>query len=66
MHYQQLIEKLNNGQPIPESTLRLVCGSLIEVLAEESNLLILDAPINIVGDVHGQFYDVLNLFAKGL
>ena len=34
MHYQQVIEKLLSGQPIPESTLRLVCAALIEVLAE--------------------------------
>ena len=65
MHYQQVIEKLLSGQPIPESTLRLVCAALIEVLAEQSNLLVLDAPIHVVGDVHGQFYDVLGLLAKG-
>jgi len=34
-------------------------------LAEESNLLVLAAPINIIGDVHGQFYDVLKLLAIG-
>ena len=32
---------------------------------EESNLVNVSAPINVVGDVHGQFYDVLKLFSLG-
>eukprot|EP00727_Mastigamoeba_balamuthi_P007534 m51a1_g3400 putative rna-binding protein 39-like (836) ;mRNA; f:542121-545641 len=32
------------------------------VLSREPNLLSLEPPIHVVGDVHGQFYDLLNLF----
>lgn len=35
------------------------------VLAEESNIVSVDSPVNIAGDVHGQFFDVKNLFEKG-
>jgi len=65
MHYQQVIDKLLKGEAIPESVLRGVCEKLIELLAEESNLLVLDSPINIIGDVHGQFYDLLQMLAIG-
>jgi serine/threonine-protein phosphatase 4 catalytic subunit len=32
------------------------------ILAKEPNTLILDPPIIVVGDIHGQFYDLLNMF----
>jgi hypothetical protein len=35
------------------------------VLASENNLLRLEAPINIVGDVHGQLHDVIKIFQIG-
>ena len=35
------------------------------ILIRESNILNLEAPIVTVGDVHGQFYDLANLFAEG-
>ena len=35
------------------------------VLAEESNIVTVDAPVYLAGDVHGQFYDVKNLLSKG-
>ena len=32
---------------------------------DESNLVDVSAPVNVVGDVHGQFYDVIKLFSLG-
>ena len=35
------------------------------IMSEEPNLLTLDAPCMVVGDIHGQFYDLLNLIELG-
>ena len=50
---------------IPENHLISVCDKLKEILIEEPNLLVLDAPIIVVGDIHGQHHDMLRMFEKG-
>jgi len=35
------------------------------ILKEEPNILRINPPTNIVGDIHGQFYDLLTIFSLG-
>lgn len=68
MAYQQLdsiIERLYNCQlPTEEEVLHL-CSLALDILSAEPNLLSLPLPITIVGDIHGQFYDLKELFRIG-
>eukprot|EP01052_Picozoa_sp_SAG31_P027897 SAG31_NODE_2649_length_5298_cov_3.570110_1_plen_125_part_00 len=48
-----------------EDELRGICSSAKAVFLDQPVLLELNAPIRIVGDVHGQYNDLLRLFEFG-
>jgi serine/threonine-protein phosphatase PP1 catalytic subunit len=47
---------------LPERQVTLLCHAATEIFLQQPILLELEAPIKIVGDVHGQYYDLLRLF----
>lgn len=46
-------------------TWRIIGGQAKETLTKESNVQQVKCPVTVCGDVHGQFYDVLELFRVG-
>jgi serine/threonine-protein phosphatase PP1 catalytic subunit len=50
---------------IPEIDLKCAISRLTRIIDAESTLLRLDAPMKIVGDIHGQYSDLLRLFELG-
>lgn len=42
-----------------------LCTRVIEILIEESNVQPVSSPVTICGDIHGQFWDLKELFRKG-
>lgn len=59
------IETLRRCEPLKESEVKSLCQKALEVLVEESNVQRVDAPVTICGDIHGQFYDLIELFQVG-
>ncbi|EFX06540.1 tor signaling pathway phosphatase [Grosmannia clavigera kw1407] len=47
---------------LPEPVMKQLCEMVKEVLMEESNIQPVSTPVTICGDIHGQFYDLLELF----
>jgi serine/threonine-protein phosphatase PP1 catalytic subunit len=50
---------------LTETEIRNLCLKSREVFISQPILLELEAPIKIVGDIHGQYYDLLRLFQYG-
>jgi len=50
---------------LPERQITLLCQAARDIFIQQPILLELEAPIKIVGDVHGQYYDLLRLFEYG-
>ncbi|CAK9009634.1 Serine/threonine-protein phosphatase ppe1 (Phosphatase esp1) [Durusdinium trenchii] len=61
----EALELVKKGEVLPEAQLRKICEIVKAILIEESNVRAVSAPVTICGDVHGQFYDVLELFRTG-
>jgi len=59
------IELLRNCEIITEKEVKELCDKAREILLEESNVQRVDAPVTICGDIHGQFYDLKELFKVG-
>ena len=62
---EKYLDILKENDCIPENDMRLLSEKLKEVLLQEANIVQVQAPITVCGDVHGQFYDVLELFRIG-
>ena len=62
----ECLENIRKGKILTERELRIVCERAKDLLIEESNVQPVKAPVTIVGDIHGQFYDLLELFRTGI
>ena len=50
---------------LTQEEIKFLCTKSLEIFMEESVLLEVSAPVNICGDTHGQFNDLLRLFEFG-
>ncbi|KAK8609747.1 hypothetical protein V6N13_093162 [Hibiscus sabdariffa] len=65
---ERLLESKDNRGKITQlhdSEIRQLCLSAKKLFLSQPNLLRLEAPINICGDIHGQYSDLLRLFEYG-
>ena len=59
------IETLKNGGLLTEKQIKYFCEQLKQQLLPTPNVVYIQAPVTVVGDIHGQFYDLLELFKIG-
>ncbi|OZJ06266.1 putative serine/threonine-protein phosphatase [Bifiguratus adelaidae] len=59
------IEQLYQKRLLAESLLKEICEKTKELLLKESNVVHIKAPVTVIGDIHGQFYDLLEIFKIG-
>jgi diadenosine tetraphosphatase ApaH/serine/threonine PP2A family protein phosphatase len=57
-----IIETIREGNSLPEQDLVELFLKVMEELYTESNILELQSPITVCGDIHGQLYDLFELF----
>ena len=65
MDIDKCLETVKDCKILPERDLRLLCEKVKELLIEESNCQPVKASVNICGDIHGQFHDLIELFNRG-
>jgi hypothetical protein len=61
----ECISRLYKKELLAESVIEAICAKTKELLMRESNVVHVQAPITVVGDIHGQFYDLIEIFKIG-
>lgn len=62
LNFDEMIEVCKKCKYLPEPDMRRLCDYVMDILMEESNVQPIASPVTICGDIHGQFYDLLELF----
>ena len=59
------LSTIRGGGCVPERQMRAVIAEVNKLLIEESNVVPVAAPVTLCGDIHGQLYDLFELFKTG-
>jgi len=65
MDLDKLIEQLYSGNHLAEADVKKVCDMAKEYFIQVPNVLTIAAPVTVCGDIHGQFFDLIELFRIG-
>lgn len=61
----ECIARLYKKELLAESVIEAICAKTKELLMKESNVVHISAPVTVVGDIHGQFFDLIEIFKIG-
>eukprot|EP00027_Filamoeba_sp_ATCC50430_P008359 CAMPEP_0168559646 /NCGR_PEP_ID=MMETSP0413-20121227/10636_1 /TAXON_ID=136452 /ORGANISM="Filamoeba nolandi, Strain NC-AS-23-1" /LENGTH=312 /DNA_ID=CAMNT_0008590891 /DNA_START=51 /DNA_END=989 /DNA_ORIENTATION=+ len=65
LNLDKCLDQLFRCELLAENTIKDICEKVKELLIDESNVTMIRSPITIVGDIHGQFHDLLEIFRIG-
>ena len=65
LNLDQCIEQLTQCHPLKECQIKALCDKAKEIFKRETNVQAVRTPVTICGDIHGQFYDLMELFKIG-
>jgi serine/threonine-protein phosphatase 4 catalytic subunit len=61
----KFVEDIRKCRCPPIEDVKELCDKAKDILNTEPNIQLVSAPLTICGDIHGQFFDLLELFKKG-
>lgn len=61
----ECIDRLYRKELLADSVIEAICAKAKELLMKESNVVHIAAPVTVVGDIHGQFFDMVEIFKIG-
>jgi len=62
LNLDRQISHLQEAKPLPEREVEVLCSNLKDLLFNEQNVVRVQAPVTICGDIHGQLQDLLEIF----
>ena len=65
MEIEKCISILEQGQFLPQKDIEAICAKAKDILVDEPNMLQIKSPICVLGDIHGQLFDLLEAFKIG-
>jgi hypothetical protein len=63
--YDSMVATLLDHKFLPEKEVLQLCERARSLISEESNVHGVRAPVTVVGDIHGQFHDMMEMFRMG-
>ncbi|KAG0420503.1 Serine/threonine-protein phosphatase 4 catalytic subunit 1 [Dictyocoela roeselum] len=62
--FQNCLVKIINHQKLKKADVAKIIDEIKFIFLNESQILFVESPCYVLGDIHGQFYDLLNAFTK--
>ena len=63
--YDGMVSTLLDHKFLPEKEVLQLCDRARTLISEESNVHGVRCPVTVVGDIHGQFHDMMEMFKMG-